>query len=653
LQLSLKIVILDIKQIRLRGVKMKKKKILITVALVATMLSSLVACKSGQTNNDNGQGGNNLKNATFVFLSQDTEENMRDKVKYAAFATAVENFEKKYNGKVEFIYSPWAEKQGKLAALMAAGTPPDLYAPIDGYPQFAINGHAQPIDDLINLKDPIWKDVLDAYEATSWKGKHHFAIVNKGPLDVVWYNKSIFENNGLETPYELYKSGNWNWETFRDLAIKLTQDTTGDKVIDQWGYSMPGPEALFGTVGKDLVKIDGKAGTMENNLKDPDIINAFTFFQESGPAKHNIIVPNLNAYMEDFGKGKIAMHVGAIWSDVVWWKEMMQKSECSFVPAPKYPNSSDYYVAGSADIYMIPQGAPNAEASAAFLAELRKAHMDPEVRKLGDDALAKDRGWGAQEFEMRDELEKLKYGYSFFAGVGTLGSDRYGLWYELRVQGQPVQTAIEGRWNVWNNEIDLATGKITIVRNEVTASPGKPVIDGDIDDIWKDAQEIVTDQEKGAEDIATAKVKLLYDEDTLYILAQVSDSNIMNSNENPWECDSIEIFIDENKAQGNSYDENTIQLRVGADGKVTGGGPAFDGREAEITSAVKKVDGGYIVEIAYKFKGVKAKSGSSMGFNVSVNDQEEVGSRKGTAVWNPDGGSSWQNPSKFGIVNFK
>lgn len=635
---------------------MKMKKLLITALITATMLVYMTGCSEKPAADSSAVPDKTaeLKSADITFLSQEKEEIMRDPKKYPVFASAVKNYEEKYKGKVTFIYSPYSEKQGKLAAMLAAGTPPDFYQPIDGFPQFAVNEYAQPIDDLIDLKDPVWKDVKDAYDATEWKGKHNFIITEKGPQDVCWYNKTLFENNGLDTPYDLYKQGNWNWDTFREAAVSLTQDTDGDKVIDQWGYSS-GPEALIMTTGKDLVKIDGKSGTIENNLKDNDVVKAFTFFQESGPAKHNIIQPDLNAYMNDFAKGKVAMFIGATWADTVWWKELMKKGECSFVPAPKYPDSADYYVGGSATIWMIPKGAVNPQGAAAFATELRKAQMDPEVQKFADNENVKERGWQDQELEMNTELKKLKYTYSFFAGVGNIGSDRYSMWYELRVAGTPVQTAIEKHFNVWNSEIDIMAGKLKLQHNEVTAGAGTPTIDGNIDDIWKNAQEITTDQEKTTPDIATAKVKLLYDADTLYVLAQVSDKKVMTDNKNEWECDSVEMFVDENKAQASSYDGNTVQLRVGADGKMSGGGQGWEEgkRASALTSAVKKVDGGYIVEAAYKFKSVKAKAGSSIGFNVSVNDEEKTGARKGTSVWNPDSGLSYTNPSRFGIVNLK
>jgi ABC-type glycerol-3-phosphate transport system substrate-binding protein len=618
------------------------------------MLINLSGCNSGKKEQSLGDSSGFAvpKYEDLVYLSDWKEDEARDSQSQPILANAIKNYEKKYNSKVTFVFSPYAEKQGKLAAMLAAGIPPDVYQPIEGFPQFSFNDYAQPIDNLINLKDPIWKEVKDAYDATEWEGEHNFVVINKGPLDVVWYNKILFKKNGVDTPYDLYKRGDWNWDTFRELAIKLTQDADGDKIIDQWGMSTS-PESIIATTGSDLVKINGKAGTIENNLKNPNVINALKFFQESGSTKYNIIQPDLNGYMTDFAKGKVAMCMGAIWSDNVYWKDMMKKGECSFVPAPRYPNSFDYYVRGNADIWMIPKGSKNAEASAAFLTELRKAQIDTQVTRDLEEGNIKNRGWTNEEIEMSKELQKLKYTYTFFSSVGNIGNDRWSFWGSLLVDGVPVETEIEKHYSVWNNEIDISTGKIKLQHNEVTASVGTPQIDGEIDDVWKDVMEITTDGEKTAPDIATAKVKLLYDTDTLYILARVSDKKVMTDNKNSWECDSVEIYVDENKYNLNGYDSNTVQLRVGADGKMTGAGPAWDKRESALTSEVKKVTGGYIVEAAYKFKEVKAKAGGSMGLNVQVNDEEVTGDRKGTSVWNPDQGSSYFNPSRFGIVKFK
>lgn len=48
-----------------------------------------------------------------------------------------------------------------------------------------------------------------------------------------WYNKDLFQQAGVLDPNEL--GSNWNWESVISAGKKLTRDTTGDGVPDQWG----------------------------------------------------------------------------------------------------------------------------------------------------------------------------------------------------------------------------------------------------------------------------------------------------------------------------------------------------------------------------------------------------------------------------------
>ena len=46
----------------------------------------------------------------------------------------------------------------------------------------------------------------------------------------LFYNKTMFENYGLMTPNEYYEMGEWNWETFLDVAEQLSVDFDYDGV---------------------------------------------------------------------------------------------------------------------------------------------------------------------------------------------------------------------------------------------------------------------------------------------------------------------------------------------------------------------------------------------------------------------------------------
>ena len=65
------------------------------------------------------------------------------------------------------------------------------------------------------------------YEAGLWNGQHYLAPFDNKPLYYLVYNPAIFEEYGLETPWELWEKGEWTWDAFRDAAQRLNV-TDGD-----------------------------------------------------------------------------------------------------------------------------------------------------------------------------------------------------------------------------------------------------------------------------------------------------------------------------------------------------------------------------------------------------------------------------------------
>lgn len=179
------------------------------------------------------------------------------------------------------------------------------------------------------------------------------------------------------------------------------------------------------------------------------------------------------------------------------------------------------------------------------------------------------------------------------------------------------------------------------------AKYGKPKIDVEMDEIWKNTEEYITDSyvqgTKGK--VAYAKFRVLWDEDGIYVWAEVYDSVLNKDNSNPWEQDSIEIFIDEDNVKKTSYDSNDAQYRVNFDNRQSYGSGAS--RDYFVT-ATKKTSFGYVVEAQVKMKSRKLKEGDVIGFDIQVNDADSWGSRVGIIAWNEVENINWQNPSSFG-----
>ena len=174
---------------------------------------------------------------------------------------------------------------------------------------------------------------------------------------------------------------------------------------------------------------------------------------------------------------------------------------------------------------------------------------------------------------------------------------------------------------------------------------GTPVIDGQKDEVWDKSIEFVTNTWIKGVKGAAAKVKTLWDENDLYVYAQVADEK---STENPWEHDYIEIFIDRNNGKTLEYEPDDAQYRINFDNEQSSGA----GKSSEkIISAVKTVDSGYIVEAAIPFDTIEPADGTLIGFDIIVNDDRNGdGTIDSIVSWNDGTGEPYRNTTEFGIL---
>jgi endo-1,4-beta-xylanase len=176
-----------------------------------------------------------------------------------------------------------------------------------------------------------------------------------------------------------------------------------------------------------------------------------------------------------------------------------------------------------------------------------------------------------------------------------------------------------------------------------------PEIDGVEDWMWRRAAEVNTDVLVEGSEGATAVVKTLWDDEYLYIFAVVDDVLLSKESSNPWEQDSIEIFIDQNNGKTTSYESDDGQYRINFDNELSFGGTGAS--EEKITSATQIIDGGYIVEAAIQLDAIEQRLGTILGFDIQVNDDDVGdGTRSGVVTWNDPTGQDYQNTFRFGIL---
>ncbi|MGI5282570.1 endo-1,4-beta-xylanase [Nonomuraea polychroma] len=196
------------------------------------------------------------------------------------------------------------------------------------------------------------------------------------------------------------------------------------------------------------------------------------------------------------------------------------------------------------------------------------------------------------------------------------------------------------------------TGKVTTAPAVKLASAAHrtPVVDGVAEPVWRVAPEIRTATWIQGTSGATARVRSLWSGSTLYVLAQVADPTLSEESPNPWEQDSVEIFVDPGNGKTKGYTDDDGQYRVSFSGHVTVGG-TFDaaGVKDNVTAVAKTVPGGYVVEAAIKLPTITLAEGTLLGFDVQVNDATGT-AHTGAVTWNDATGRSYLDTSHWGVL---
>ena len=105
--------------------------------------------------------------------------------------------------KVEFITADWSNWQEKLMAAYRSGDPIDLiHDGVNNNPRFALNNITQPIDPYVDMTNPNLK--MEVMDEIFYYGGKHYVAASEVNVAVMYYNKNLFQQEGLEDPAELY-----------------------------------------------------------------------------------------------------------------------------------------------------------------------------------------------------------------------------------------------------------------------------------------------------------------------------------------------------------------------------------------------------------------------------------------------------------------
>ncbi|NLN18882.1 MAG: extracellular solute-binding protein [Firmicutes bacterium] len=155
---------------------------------------------------------------------------------------AAEEFTKKTGIKVEVLATTWAEFETRLRTMIAGGLPFDVFR-VDqarGYLAMAL-GFSMPLNQFIErdgfdvsaFPDPVINYWL--YEPTG----DRYSIPYEVSSTVLWYSANAFREAGLDLLPTQWNHPDLQWDSFVEIAKRLTRDINGDGQIDRYGLASP------------------------------------------------------------------------------------------------------------------------------------------------------------------------------------------------------------------------------------------------------------------------------------------------------------------------------------------------------------------------------------------------------------------------------
>lgn len=379
--------------------------------------------------------------------------------------------EEKYGIKVEYDVVAWDSLDVRTLTDMNGGDAPDLVVMhIQNFPRVAVQKIIKPVDELNQelVNNPLLvKNSASARSNYTFGGKT-YAVAGGANPRYIFFNKTMFEDYGLETPLELYEAGNWNWDTFRQCALDV-MDSDEDGNVTVWGYDSWVYDMWVLANGGNFMKYNDD-GTMELNFNDEKTIRALQFMQDSY-FKDKFMKPDGNiTYTGDFVSGKCAMMADGLYraADILAGG---MKDEWDFVPVPAGPDNAEGVIPGNCDALGICTGAKNPDGALMYLIaveEYNEEHKDDAPKgymaELSEEQIALN----------KDICENSKIVINNYEGIGNIKNLQWDYWSQI-FNGTPVVTANESYAPAFQAEVDVTLADITPKVKK--AFDGLPVID--------------------------------------------------------------------------------------------------------------------------------------------------------------------------------
>lgn len=443
-----------------------KMKRWMAMACAGILALSLTACSGGTTESGTeSQASGSTGTGTDVSHSADSLWNktfegvtLKRLLWYEpgeAEQALVDEFEARTGCTIEDTVVDFENYNQTLANSIAANDPYDIgYIYGSFFPTQIIAGMYQPVNTYMteeNLLDSSSAETianggfdLQKMNYYRWNG-NYYGLSSYWDVDmmVLLYRTDLIVESGLMTPNDYVAQGNWNLDTFYELASSLTNTSRG-----MYGYSSGGENTrsygeFVSAYGTQIVVYDSN-GVPSQNLGDPLVLEGLNFIQKMTYGAGAVV--KAGADDVSFRKGNAAMAIDGLYeipkmlndpnvSDVV-------KNNWDIAPIPLAAGNEDgAYPTDWLKAIGIVNGCVNPDAVAAFALHMSTSKGDNAWESsLTEEQLARITPYYAN-------INYANYAY------GTLGEDYVTMIAKITT-GADISQLIDENKTLFKAQID-------------------------------------------------------------------------------------------------------------------------------------------------------------------------------------------------------
>lgn len=214
---------------------------------------------------------------------------------YRVIDEAIERFEAEYpfihieyeSGILKEDYSLW------LSSQFLRGEEPDIFMVLsEDFNALSSLGALMNLDSYINNYDFNQENYYESVLTMGVYQEHQYALPYECDPTLMFINKTLLEQEGIEIP-----DNDWTLEDFYEICEKVTKDSDGDGVIDQYGcYNYDWLDSIYA----HGVQLFNEEGT-ECYLNNEEVKESLRFIQRLNSLNQGHLISST-----EFDKGQVA-----------------------------------------------------------------------------------------------------------------------------------------------------------------------------------------------------------------------------------------------------------------------------------------------------------------------------------------------------------